>query len=395
MIDIKYRKIYENFICNYKSIHINPWHEISESELNEIYNKLINSMDINNQQNFCYFINYIIKRLSGKTDAHTKYYCLDMIPMNFRLFDNTIIVNYPENLRGSILKSINGISIKDLLPLIDDVITYGTKGKRKYEIEKFLFNRYALLGLPLFRNSNSLKYEIELINGEKIIKEYSIEDKFKTDELFDYNTYSYGDNNGTYKIENNNLIITISSLQKEYTDLILNTLNKIINIDLTDIRKVIIDLRGNIGGNYKAIKDALYNLLDKFNNKKIITITDYRVFSGGRWILKDLIEKGAVTIGEEISTSMSCYGNNKWINIDENWFLISEHYYEPYKNLYFKSKDEFNKYIENHELEEEIYIPDIFIEETIEDYLNRKDIFLEYALSIDDNILEQYYLDFK
>lgn len=93
-----------------------------------------------------------------------------------------------------------------------------------------------------------------------------------------------------------------------------------------------------------------------------------------------------MTIGEEISTPMSCYGNNKWINIDENWFLISEHYYEPYKNLYFESKDEFNKYIENHELEEEIYIPDIFIEETIEDYLNRKDIFLEYALSIDDNI---------
>ena len=30
MIEIRYEKIYNQFIENYKEIHVNPWHEISE-----------------------------------------------------------------------------------------------------------------------------------------------------------------------------------------------------------------------------------------------------------------------------------------------------------------------------------------------------------------------------
>ena len=70
MIDVKYKKIYDEFVDHYKNIHINPWHEISEDELEKIYHSLINSMDINNDYNFKYFMDYIIKRLSGTSDAH-------------------------------------------------------------------------------------------------------------------------------------------------------------------------------------------------------------------------------------------------------------------------------------------------------------------------------------
>ena len=84
MIDIKYKKIYDEFINNYEEIHLDPWHEISKEELDDIYNKLVNDMDINDEYSFCYFIKHIIKRLNGSEDAHTKYSpFFDPIPYTF------------------------------------------------------------------------------------------------------------------------------------------------------------------------------------------------------------------------------------------------------------------------------------------------------------------------
>ena len=39
MIDIKYKKIYDEYIKKYEEIHLDPWHEISKEELDNIYNK--------------------------------------------------------------------------------------------------------------------------------------------------------------------------------------------------------------------------------------------------------------------------------------------------------------------------------------------------------------------
>lgn len=172
MITLKYKKIYEQFVENYKKIHINPWYEINEKELNSIYNQSINAMNINNDYNFKYFMDYIIKRLNGKSDAHTKLNIMSALPINFRIFDNEIIVNYPEELKGNILLSINGINIEIIVNEIDNIISYGTEGKRQYEIEKSLFNKYTLLDLPSLRNSKKLTYETKNKNGEIIKKEY-------------------------------------------------------------------------------------------------------------------------------------------------------------------------------------------------------------------------------
>ena len=45
MISIKYKKIYDEFIKKYEEIHVNPWHEISKDELNDIYKKLVNKIN--------------------------------------------------------------------------------------------------------------------------------------------------------------------------------------------------------------------------------------------------------------------------------------------------------------------------------------------------------------
>lgn len=378
MISTKYKNIYENFINQYKEIHVNPWHEINESQLEQLYDRLINVMKIDNEYSFKYFMDYIIKRLSGTSDAHTKYDLVSLIPMNFRIFENKILVNYPQNLKNSKLISINGICIDTIMSELDDVITYGTTGKRKYELEKGLFNRFILFGLPSLRESNELNFEIETVNGEKITRRFPKDEQYSYEELFDYNKYRYGEN-ATYRFIDNCLIYKHSSVQIRFKEKIESAISKLRQEDIFNVDTIIIDIRGNTGGN-AALNKILMDFIEEHRDKKLICLTDYRVFSGGRYALRDLINLGAITIGEEISTPINCYGNSNWINIDDHHFSISECYFHPFLGWSASSKEEFAKEATPELLLPWIFKPNILIEETLEDYMQNKDTILNYAL---------------
>ena len=78
---------------------------------------------------------------NGKSDAHTKLNIMSDLPINFRIFDNEIIVNYPEELKGNILLSINGINIETIVNEIDNIISYGTEVKKNMKLKNlFLIN---------------------------------------------------------------------------------------------------------------------------------------------------------------------------------------------------------------------------------------------------------------
>ena len=101
-------------------------------------------------------------------------------------------------------------------------------------------------------------------------------------------------------------------------------------------------------------------------DKKLFVLTDYRIFSGGRYALRDLINLGAVTIGDEISTPINCYGNCYLEKINEYWtFTISEHYYHPMLNISFKSKEEYQNGITSEISKDYIFHPNILVKETI------------------------------
>lgn len=387
MIDVKYKKIYDEFVDHYKNIHINPWHEISEDELEKIYHSLINSMDINNDYNFKYFMDYIIKRLSGTSDAHTKYDSVSFIPMNFRMFNNDILVNFPQCLKNSKLVSINGVEISTIILELEDVVTYGTLGKRKYELEKALFNKCILFGLPSLRNCNELVFEIESIDGQKITKTFDKTTQYSKEELFDYDQYRYGQN-ATYQFFDHCLIYTHSSVQMKFKDDMERAIYQLRNEDLTDIDTIIIDIRGNTGGN-SSLNSILMNFLSEHRDKKLICLTDYRVFSGGRFALRDLIHLGAITLGEEIGTPINCYGNSNWVNIDGYWFSISECYFHPFIGWSASSKEEFQKEATPELLSSSIFHPDILIEETEEDYIQGIDTVLNYALEYSRTMIKK------
>ena len=376
MIDIKYKRLYDEFMKKYEEIHVNPWHEINKTELDKIYNFLVNSMDIDNEYNFKYFMDYIIKRLSGTTDAHTKYQRVNLLPLNFRMFNNDLLINYPKAMRGYELVSINGISIQDIISEIDDIITYGTEGKRKYEIEKSLFNKFIMFGLPLFRKTDQLDYEIKDNSGNIIKRSFKKTEQYS--DMFDYDEYLFG-NNGNYKFIDNCLVYIHSSVQNSFKETIKSSINNLRKEDLSNIDTIIIDIRGNWGGN-SALNKILMDFLEENNDKKLICLTDYRVFSGGRYALRDLINLGATTIGEEISTPINCYGNSNWINLDEHYFSISERYFNPFMNTQATTKEEYID-LPDEVKKPIIFHPDIIVAQKKDDYVNGIDTVLEYALN--------------
>ena len=378
MINKKYEILYNDFIEHYKRVHINPWHEINEEQLNELYNKLINVMDVVDIYSFKYFIDYIIKRLCGETDAHTKFELLSLLPINFRIFDNDILVNFPNNLKNGKLISINGINIDVIINELIDTISYGTEGKKKYELEKSLFNKVKLFGIPSLRGSNELAFEIEKTDGKKENIKFTKYEKYLKDQLFDYDEYRYG-NNATYRFVDNCLIYNHSSVQMKFKEKIESTIEILKKEDLSNIDTIIVDIRGNTGGN-SALNKILMDFIKENSDKKLICLTDYRVFSGGRYALVDLINLGAITIGEEISTPINCYGNSNWFNVGEYYFSVSECYFNPLLNYSVRSKNEYKNEVTNEILAPYIFHPDILIEEKKEDYMQNIDTILNFAL---------------
>ena len=112
------------------------------------------------------------KRLNGKSDAHTKLNIMSALPINFRIFDNEIIVNYPEEIKRNILLSINGINIETIVNEIDNIISYGTEVKKNMKLKNLFLINIDYLVFHLLETQKKLTYKTKNKNGEIIKKEY-------------------------------------------------------------------------------------------------------------------------------------------------------------------------------------------------------------------------------
>ena len=383
MIEIKYKKVYEAFMDHYKKVHPCPWHEISEEELGRIYNYLTSNIDVVDKYTFFYMMSYIVKRLSGLEDAHTEYEFVEPLPINFKIIENEILINYPERLKGSSLLAINDIDINKIVGELEEIITYGTEGRRRSKIEDYLFNRVALLSLPSLRGNNKVVYKIQKLDGEIEELEFDNVQKYK-EEMFDTIEYLFG-KPGEYEIKDGALIYKHSSVQPQFETRIKESIQRLRSEELSNVNKIIIDLRGNLGGNSQLNKGLMDFLRDNAD-KELIVLTDYRVFSAGRYALMDLLKLGAVTIGEEIGTPINCFGETNRIKVDYYTFTSSSAYFYPGK-FNVRNKDDFKRLIVDEIRELYIFKPDVYISTTKEDYINGIDTVLEYALSYNKNNL--------
>lgn len=378
MISDKYKNMYDKFKENYIKYHINPWHEINEQCLNNMCEYLINKFDIFDDNAFDYFINYIIKRLSGALDAHTEFgmKTKDFLPIRFKFVENELLVSEPSELRGYKLTSIDDISINKIIEEFEEVITYGTEGWRLNKLERALYIKRKLFSIPSLREKNEVIFKLEDLDGNIIEKIY-YKDKV-------YEQIEEVNKNATYEIKNSVLIFNHSSIKISEEKELIETIECLEKENLSSINKIIIDLRGNTGGNSRLNK-YLIDFLNNHNDKDLIVLTDYRIFSGGSFALVDLISIGATTIGEGIGTPINAYGSGgiSWTDNDY-MFRISGGFclYNEDKTslICIKNREEFKQYVTKEMQIPIIFKPDIIVYQTKEDFINGADTVLEYAL---------------
>lgn len=382
MILDKYNNTFNEFITKYEEIHVNPWHSISKEEFMKKKDELLTTMDVTDVYTFTYFMKYLIKILCGTKDTHTIFDMSSNLPINFKIIENEVLINYPNDLKGYSLLSINDIDINVILNELDKVVSYGTEGKKLFELEKALFNELLLFSIPQFRKVNELSFKMKSPNNEIITRVFKKNEQYQ--ESFDMNEYLYSNNNGTFKIVNNTLIYNHKSVQQEYESAIQESIEKLSKMDLTSINKIIIDLRGNLGGNSVLNKPPM-DFLSNHKDKQLITLTDRRIFSAGRYALVDLINLGSITIGEGIGTPLNCYGNSKRFTLNKYYtFVVSEMYFDPIRKIEVATKENFKK-LDKSILEDVIFKPDYFITQTKEDFINNKDTILEFALTLEQS----------
>ena len=173
-------------------------------------------------------------------------------------------------------------------------------------------------------------------------------------------------------------LIGIVARKKDIKDIkrILNTNN------ITD---VLLDLRGNTGGNSTLIKPLIKFL--KHSKLNLTTLVDRYVFSSGRFAVIDMKKIGSKIVGEEIGTPINCFGYTSGNDITPNTNLkfnfAKVYWYQDIKTntmkgiytkkkLHKKSDNFFNpKYLEL----------DYLIKLTLDDF----------AIKDDDAMLEKCY----
>ncbi len=385
MIDIKYKNIYEKFLEDYERIHISPWHNISKDKLKEYYNQLTNKLKIDDDYSFTYFMNYLLKIICGQDDAHTYLHSESSYSIKYKIIENEVLIDLPKDMHGYKLLTINNINIKDVINEFEKVIIYGTPGKRKYELEKALSNRMLLFGLPVFHDNKINDLELIFENNNKTIKKIMINKTINYENNIEQDKNIFGEP-GNFKINDQALIIEHSSVQPKFKEKIINNYNLMKNTDISDAKKIIVDLRGNIGGDSR-LNEPLIEFLKMHKKLPLYVLTDYRVFSSGRIALRDLLELNAIAIGEEISTPINSFGNNTWISIDKYEFAIATKYFNPFKHYQISSKNEYNEKMNNERLQPIVFKPDFYVTQTKEDFLSGNDNILNFALNIDRNIL--------
>ena len=380
-----YKKELKQILNIIEEKHIDMYFNITKEELNKYVEELLNKHELKDEYDLYYYTNVIIKKIFDRFDSHTYLIWNDAdfnLPIRLRYIDNKLYITRTDEdnidlLYGQILK-INNVDINKLIEEIKAMTAYSTAGYLQIKIETILYNGIKLKSLPSI-DSNTKEFEYEILKDNKIVKRKLTK---QTNELIDLNKWK---KNYSYEIIDNSIYVVYNACKEDYKGQMQELVNNIKQIsEEKNIENFIIDLRGNMGGNADYIKP----LIEFLKGKKVVTLTNNYIFSGGRWALIDLKNIGSKFIGTEIGTTLNCFGNIKVERPSKYILPVSEKYFyydENSKSIkQIKEKEDFIEFknnIDNQKyFEPQIFEPDYYVENTIEDYKNQYDRQLDSAL---------------
>lgn len=304
------------------------------------------------------------------------------------MYDNELYViktgDGLENLKFTKLKSINNIPYKELISEVEATIPYSTNGWKKAMLEREFDELYSILYLPSIRaKDNRLNLIFENDNKEEI--------SFEFDENSKIEDINLEKENCSFEVNGDTLHYIYNSCVISEKEKLIKSIEKMEKFEQKNIIKnFILDLRRNTGGSSLVIKP----LIEFLSNKKyqLYVFVDRYTFSSGVMALEDMLNLGAISIGEDIGSTLNSFGNLDGLFELPNTKLslrIATKYFPKHGGA-ITSQADYKKQVTREELEPFFYTPDIVVTERIQDCIEERDIYMEKFMEIKDKHKGEY-----
>lgn len=328
------------------------------------------------------------KIVASVKDAHTyvhmhvRYVCpFNMYWFNDGLYITSVYTEYKAILGRKII-AINDLPIEEVSNNLSSIISFENMNYFKALLPKYLPAVELLYGLGIVNDINNLKLTYEesenqlkyinisplLINEIDNLEMVELEGKCNDGTLPLYRQHINENYCFKYLDKNKIIYFKYNKCRERENKKIEDFINELIDfIENNEIEKLVIDLRDNSGGNSSLLDPFIEYLANnqKLNMEgKLFVIIGRETFSSALLNALSLKEKTkAIFLGEPTGGKPNCYGEVEKFTLRNYGLTIfySTQYYDVIGDDSVMT-----------------LVPDVKIEVTIEDYINRVDPVFEY-----------------
>lgn len=362
--------------------HKNLFHNITKEEFNDKVNNLIGRVDkLHNKQVFVE-MNKITASLG---DAHTgmNYFDGFTYPLKFYCFNDEIyVIDADESLESILyakITKINGLDINIVAEGLKTLISHENEYWVKSYLPNYLSKPVFMYSLGIIPDEDKTTFEFKTICGDIIEKEINI---LSFNEQSDYINLNKSERNVylfdrekednywfEYLKEDKCVYFKYNVCEVMKGNLFLNFNYKMFStINDDDIDKFVIDLRHNSGGNSSVINPFLKSIAELSSTNpemQIYVIIGRSTFSSGVMAALDIKNKVPIMIiGECTGGSPNSYGDVGVFQLPNCKIPIQ------YSKRYFQLTND----------QAVTIVPDITVEPSINDFIENKDVVMDYIL---------------
>ena len=362
-IGVKYMNSIFELIYKLENIHPDLYRNCNKQQFYEEAKKIKNLDKIDSKVK-------IAKLLAKLKDGHTSVLFDKQAIVELRYIDNNVyIIDDYKNIKSNYIYkkivSINNIKIEEVIQKVEECFPKETENYQRFMLELYLLSKELLQGLGIIKDNIIIILEdgTKIDYNEELKKEYIkdiiyFENKVIEDNIY-YIKYGVCNNMGDIDLDK-----WFESIIKDIKD--------------NNYNKIIVDLRGNTGGNSKYFSDFYEKI--KNENYSYICLVDRGVFSSGVYALNDMINLKSYIIGEPIGTTKNNFGwvtmidfLNYDISCSNSEFLLANGKY-----IRYKKGDKIPSIIK----EREPFKINKVIVENINDYIEHKDVYIDSAIEM-------------
>lgn len=362
--------------------HKNPFSVISREEFEERTSKLEENVDkLDNHQVF----SELGKIIASIKDAHTStnYWDGKKYPLEFYLInDDMYVVNTDESLKDMIYSkiiSVDGVSWDILNEELSQQISYENESWLNLMLSNYFLPAYLYsagvkndLDFHMFnveKDGEIQKFQVPILSYKDPVNFYWGKSSDKMLGNFEkYYDYTYVQENKTLYFEYNVCADMEDMKFKDFND------NMFQIIESNEVENIIVDLRGNSGGDSEILNpftERLKSYVASNDDVKIYILVGRSTMSSGMFAIFRIKEAApdAISIGEPTGGAIDCYGEVKVFYLPNSQLPIQ------YSTKYF----EFSKVYNYVPQESNTYTPDILISPSIGDFMNNNDLVLKHV----------------